>query len=269
MLTVNPEHQRAKNQALALIKKYRIRKPAEIRVELLAWLEHRALIQEREVSSCAAAVVRSNRSSLIVINRHGNPGRKRFSIAHELGHLTLHSKVNQMALCSESDIFRYRKIRPEEPEANTFAVELLMPEQFFQESMGYDTPSFELIAHLREVFQTSLTSTAIRYVSLTEHPCALVFSKYGDIQWSHPSPTFRYKMREGKLHSHTFASDFTSNPAKANEAKRGNLAPRWFLNAKDDFPVIEQSKDLGRFGLLTLVSYRHDDIGEEDDEEDW
>lgn len=273
LFTSGAEHQRAKNAAQTLLRKYKIRGPSEINVDLLAWAEFRALVKEGDVQSCAAAVVRAGKSGLILVNRYGHSGRKRFSVAHEMGHLSLHAGVNQMAVCSESDIFRYRKIRAEEPEANTFAVELLMPEEFFLKAVDQAPPAFELIEHLRKIFQTSLTATALRFVRLTSHPCALVMSEGDRIKWSCPSPTLRHALKEGKLDPQSFAIDFVTTPEKSTHIKKTNLASRWLANVKEDFTVTEQSRDLGAFGLLTLITCTSSaytaDNDDEDEDEGW
>ncbi len=64
--------------------------------------------------------------------------RKRFSIAHEVGHLVLGHSV-------KSDIFSYSSRDPVEVEANIFAAELLMPFKWLKEDLkGYGVKIDEL-----------------------------------------------------------------------------------------------------------------------------
>lgn len=68
----------------------------------------------------------------IFINEQENARRKRFTIAHEIGHIILHA--------DEGDIVDYRQSigpypegqTPKEQEANQFAAELLMPRAVFE-----------------------------------------------------------------------------------------------------------------------------------------
>jgi len=55
-------------------------------------------------------------------------GRARFTAAHELGHLFLHTNV---PLARAEDSRAERPFRLSEPQANQFAAELLMPRSFF------------------------------------------------------------------------------------------------------------------------------------------
>lgn len=55
-------------------------------------------------------------------------GRHRFTVAHELGHLILHSK---QPLHRQVGPIKSEAYRRSEPQANQFAAELLMPRSFF------------------------------------------------------------------------------------------------------------------------------------------
>lgn len=54
-------------------------------------------------------------------------GRARFTAAHELGHLIMHTRIKLMRAPIGQNIVSYRLA---EPQANRFAAELLMPEGF-------------------------------------------------------------------------------------------------------------------------------------------
>lgn len=63
--------------------------------------------------------------------------RRRFSIAHEIGHLLFNST------CAESDVSSYDASSLSEQEANAFAAELLMPLEFLKKdfTQGVDVPT--------------------------------------------------------------------------------------------------------------------------------
>lgn len=63
-------------------------------------------------------------------------GRSRFTAAHELGHLALHTNIPLARAKPEETIPKYRL---SEPQANQFAAELLMPRKFMMVSDRVET----------------------------------------------------------------------------------------------------------------------------------
>lgn len=108
--------------------------------------------------------------------------RRRFSIAHELGHWVMHPNLKQGRYCTETDLTDYVR-SPEEAEANCFAATLLMPRFMMKGSMGIADPSFALIDRITTEFATSRTATARRFVELTKFPAILVCSVAGKVVW--------------------------------------------------------------------------------------
>jgi Zn-dependent peptidase ImmA (M78 family) len=99
---------------------------------------------ERVARQCGAQVVyqpfdgqlsgmlyRANDQIVIGVNASHAPVRRRFTIAHELGHLTLHRGqvvwVDRLVRVDFRDQQSGMGTRVEEIQANTFAAELLMP----------------------------------------------------------------------------------------------------------------------------------------------
>jgi hypothetical protein len=108
--------------------------------------------------------------------------RRRFSIAHELGHWEMHPNLTQGRYCTEANLADYHR-SPEEIEANMFAATLLMPKFLMRDYMGGGDPSFAQIDHITQEFETSRTATARRFVELTKHQLILVCSTDGRINW--------------------------------------------------------------------------------------
>lgn len=264
-----PDRLRAKNAALSLLKRCGIERPAELELELVAWKECNALVVERPVQGCDARVNGGNgKHRLIVINTQTEPEtRRRFSLAHEIGHIELHPDVNQLALCTMKNLFWYNQVRPEEREADLFATELLMPEPWFQPRCDESEPSFELIEHLAGDFNTSLTATAIRYIEFCPYTCALVGSRNGRITSTIMSDSFRSGVRggvrEGRLEPESYAADFFTDPKRATTTMKKNMSPRWLNDGRRyaDAMIREQSRRIGSYGVLTLLWL--DDLEEE------
>ena len=85
-------------------------------------------------------VVRGDRS-IIGVNARHHPNRRRFSIAHELGHYLLH-KGEDRVFIDAAVFFRSEGATAttwaQEKEANTFAAELLLPEHTIREAWRAD-----------------------------------------------------------------------------------------------------------------------------------
>ncbi|MCE2423070.1 MAG: ImmA/IrrE family metallo-endopeptidase [Gemmatimonadetes bacterium] len=125
-------------------------------------------------------------------------GRRRFSVAHELGHY--HIPTHQgiaTGWCGDADMTAGAhggNVR--EQEANDFAAELLMPRHLFsQDARGRD-PNFREIGELaqRDMYDVSRTAAALRYVEVTQSACSLVCARDGIIEWVAKSKDFVYRI---------------------------------------------------------------------------
>lgn len=141
-------------------------------------------------------------------------GRRRFSIAHELGHYhipTHRCRREQGAMCGEREMRTGASDSAEiEWEANDFASELLMPTGQF----GIDVAKRDLsTATARELasesfYDVSVTAAAWRMVQLSSDPCALVVSSGGRVEWACRSESMRIPgLRRGTIvNSETLAN---------------------------------------------------------------
>ena len=77
----------------------------------------------------------SLRLHVIHLNQELDEPMLQFVCAHELGHTILHPDINT-AFMTHRTFFSASKL---ECEANTFAVELLLPDDFVRENEGYST----------------------------------------------------------------------------------------------------------------------------------
>jgi Zn-dependent peptidase ImmA (M78 family) len=121
-----------------------------------------------------------------------NPLRRRFSIAHELGHLELHRGANTLRSCTKVDI-QEKPMETSitiEQEANQFASAFLMPARFVEHPFTENKPSFDLISEWAEKLQTSLAATALRFTYFTREPVAVIYSFRGKIQYFQSSSEF-------------------------------------------------------------------------------
>lgn len=104
---------------------------------------------------------------------NGNPRRKRFSIAHELGHWEHHR--GSSSVCRSSDIGNPGSASQIERQADRFAADLLMPRYLFTPSLAqHRRPSFEAIETLAAEYGTSRLATAMRCIDLGDWPVILI-----------------------------------------------------------------------------------------------
>lgn len=104
------------------------------------------------------SLISDNGSPIIIINRKFSSDRKRFTIAHELGHLLMHS-------IGTPPIPKHRNSKILEDEANQFASEFLMPAKSIKDSL-YRLRLKEL-GELKRYWLTSMASILRRAKDLS------------------------------------------------------------------------------------------------------
>lgn len=189
-------HARAITAARKLVQDYAIRSPDDIDIDAIA-LDRGVFVNEAPLSGSWARLVRKGNGGLIRVSTEITiPGQKRFCVAHELGHFLLHSNIDQLEFCTSKDMLPGYARRPEEPEANAFAGELLMPEALFRERLDPRETSLAQLERVAEDFQTTISATIHRVVDVGVHVCALVRSEDGDLKSFHLGPDFQFRIRE-------------------------------------------------------------------------
>lgn len=100
--------------------------------------------------------VTENGNYLIIINENMPNDRKRFTLAHELGHLIMHNTTDGMLFIDD--------FRDLEAEANIFAAEFLMPEDAIRSQLN--GLKLQELAPLKKYWLTSMASILYRAQSL-------------------------------------------------------------------------------------------------------
>jgi len=198
--------------ALEIIRSYDIKDPSEIDLEAIA-LDRKVFVNDINIEGSIARLQVKDKFGIISVDTNIlEVGRRRFAIAHELGHFELHRLKFNTKICNEKDFLRWYKISTDEREANVFASELLMPTNIFRKLCPRDVPGFRLISELASMFNTSLTATAFKYVEIGYFPCALVASINGEIRWMCKSDDFpcRVKSIGTPLHKYSCAGSSLS-----------------------------------------------------------
>lgn len=190
---------RAELAAAQLWEKYGFETPHDLELDVLAYARGVFVMEERLDSSDARLVRKGNRGFVRVNRDIAEPGRKRFAIAHELGHFEIHKEVSQLSACTSQDMIGSYKGSTTEIEANWFAAELLMPKSHFIKKQNDQFPSFAVVRELADYFRTTLIATAIRLAELSEERVAIVICESGKVRWWRASNSFRehYRINAG------------------------------------------------------------------------
>ena len=118
-----------------------------------------------------------------------SPGRINFTLAHELGHYLLHRHISPSGIqCGSREMLDWRsELGAIEAQANTFASFLLMPLDDFRRQIAGETTSLDLMRHLADRYEVSITAAILKWLDMTTQRAMLVVSRSGFIDWARSS----------------------------------------------------------------------------------
>jgi len=245
----------ARAAAKELLERYAIEEPKHLVLDGLA-ADLGVTVVHGELRGAVARLARvGDRGRIRVAHRVKNVGRKRFSVAHELGHFVLKHDGSVLAGCQERSMLDYRG-QSKESEANVFAVELLLPEKLVRRRCDVSPVNLRPVMRLAEDFETSITATAIRFVEFSPEQCAVVYSEDGRVRWTRKSDTFWCRLLDwGKdLEPASLASDFFRQRPVSDEPEevRGDA---WIESDSGRCPeLVEHSMAIPSLnGVLTML----------------
>jgi len=158
--------------AQRLIDEFGIEHPNDFTIEELIHARD-IILEEKKISNSDGRIVFGKSKTKISINSNIKyVGRRRFTLAHELGHFELHHNLNTH-LEDNALTLDYFKNGGQEYEANQFATELLMPSKSFVAYTQGKQFSPDLLRDIADHFETSITSATFRYLELGQHPIFL------------------------------------------------------------------------------------------------
>jgi Zn-dependent peptidase ImmA (M78 family) len=162
--------------------------------------------QERLHSIEGALVMTPDRNNgAILTNANSSLRRRRFTIAHELGHFLnqWHEPPNDKGFaCTTEDLGTgWRGVsrdagqhRLQESQANRFAIELLAPASRVEPFLKA-IPDLEQVIAVSVDLDISKEAAARRYVELCERPIAVVFGHKGIVRYVERHPLFPFISR--------------------------------------------------------------------------
>ena len=115
-----------------------------------------------------------------------SPGRRNFTLAHELGHYLLHRQANPGGLqCTNRNMADWDAARNRiEAEANTFASYLLMPLDDFRARIKGRAIDIDVMTELADRYAVSLTAAILKWMTITDKRAMIVVGKEGFIDWA-------------------------------------------------------------------------------------
>ncbi|WP_315769640.1 MULTISPECIES: ImmA/IrrE family metallo-endopeptidase [unclassified Bradyrhizobium] len=235
-----------------LLKELGITEPREIDLEAIAF-HAGARVRYRKLDGCEARIIGCSDSAIITIGKDCSDRRKRFSLAHELGHWTHHR--GQTLVCRVEDTTPQSKMSPERV-ANSFAADLLMPRYLFDPAArSFGKLNFKTIIDLADLFETSRHATAIRLVEGGHSPALLVCHGLKGRKWfvRGPDVPSRWFPRD-ELDAESFAFGVLFGRAADDSVPHKIGADAWFDRSEADrYVVHEQTIRSGDGEILSLI----------------
>lgn len=240
----------AERLASKTIDEFGICSPEHIRIRDIAFAKG-AMVVEQRLTRAAASIVKVGNHSTIRIPPTDTPERKRFSIAHELGHLLMDHVESIQKVCSNDDMMNWYQ-STQETQANFFASELILPSMLVSRRCDIENINLEPIKQIATDFRASLTATAIKFVRLCPEKCAVVYSVKGKIKWFYKSPDWWPFIHRGqKLDKRTLAYDFFVGEQMEPEPVEVD-ADAWVENRGLD-EIVEHSIASSQYGFVLSI----------------
>lgn len=224
-------------------------------LEDLAWALGVEVI-EAPLENLEAFLIRGGNKGKITVNAEAHSKRKRFSIAHELGHWMLHDAIFQF--CSTEDFNNYRTSKVE-AEANHFAANLLIPAHWIPQEFRKQDPTLKMAVSLSDQLNVSLTAAARRLVEKSPQKLILAGICDGKVKWILRSPeaesSYLWIPPGSLVHPHTATYQCMQDGLKQIEMEEVDAA-LWIENLEDDQieECYEEVFNLeGHSTLLTLI----------------
>ena len=226
-------------------------------------MQHGILCKSERIQGFSGCLIKQGDVFGIVYSPKYNEGFIRFTVAHELGHYFLPSHPELLfpqggGIHRSQNEFSASAIY--ELEANR-----LMPRHLFRQVLRKENIfGFQAINALAKKCKTSITATAIRYVTFADYPIALIVSSNNRIEYSFMSDTMKTKVRGARWPQKGEGIPPQSQTAAFNEDQNNILSgakvesssylDAWFAGAQSQ-EINEDVIGLGRYGKTMTVLF--------------
>jgi hypothetical protein len=143
-------------------------------------------IEEADITDCEGVLYPSeDRTSWGILTRRGtHRARRRFTIAHELGHWLMHRRLMKAGHRSSEAAIQGRSKLIVEREANEFASNLLMPFNDFREQIpANEKTSIARLSGCAERYGVSFTASTLQWLRYTERAAVFIVTRDGYVLW--------------------------------------------------------------------------------------
>lgn len=219
------------------------------------------LVRDALLEDMDGCLVSDGNMGVILTNRAlAYARRRRFTVAHEIGHFVLHkTSLKQRGHFSDgsSDLHDFNCSEgSEEAEANVFASCLLMPQILLPSSFGQNKPMFADVESISEEFDVSLAAAARRLVRASHWRCALVVSQHGQVMWHALSQQFEGWQSPWKSLQKGTVAQLLASGSETDRMSEQMPATYWLEGdvAEEGVEVLEDSKRLGDGYVYSLVT---------------
>ena len=196
--------------AIELLNSLGWSKPGELSLNEIA-LASSAYVKESDLEGSDGRILMNGDNAIITIDSKVNfEPRKKFILAHEIGHLTLHKGISKLFSDTDKTLNEWYANGKHEIEANQFASELLMPSDLYKSKVNGRGMGLDLIRDTADYFGTSQTATLLKYKDLGNFPISVIYIEKGIVKWKAESSDFPLKfLRNGsKVPEGSAAGDF-------------------------------------------------------------
>lgn len=252
----------SRRPAERILLKLGIQNPRDIDLDAIAWTLGIA-VRYRPLEKCEATIVGSARRAIVSVNSNAIPTRRRFSLAHEVGHWRLHR--GQLLFCSGKDIGNptHNPLNPESL-ADQFASDLVLPPFMFKPRVTkMRRPTLAAVREVADEFGVSDTATLLKLIDLNHFPIVVICHNKERRRWFHRAPMIPgwWFPRDG-LDPGSFAFDMLFGNASESSYPQKVGADAWFeFRGMDRFEVQEQSFRLPGDEVLTLLTLPDEALG--------
>jgi Zn-dependent peptidase ImmA (M78 family) len=231
-----------------------IERPEQIDLEAIAW-EHGALVKYRSLDQCEAMIVGTQRRAIITVNCRAIPTRRRFSLAHEIGHWNHHRGL--VLFCGTMDIGNpaHSALDPEY-QADQFASDLLLPDFMFRPRiLKIKRLVLSALREIADEFNVSLTATLLKLADSDRFPIVVVCHTKQRRRWFRRAPMVPgWWFPNDTLDAESIAFEVLFSGAAEISYARKISAEAWFeFRGVERYEIQEQSFLLPNAEVLTLL----------------
>lgn len=178
-------------------------------------------------SGCEGALVRNPNDDgewAVFYNADASRERRRFTVAHELGHFVLHRNRSSSFKCEPGSVYSgSENLVVMEREANRFASNLLMPGDLFGQAINGSRTRIDLhfLSDLAKQFEVSFEALCIRFIEFTDQRAILVCWDNGFLDYECRSSKAR--LTRARIHR----LDDPQEPLPGTLAADSDIAQEW------------------------------------------